>query len=81
MDDTFNKAQSILNRYEFMTQKCAEKYSENSDYQYAYKCGSLMSEIRILAYRYPQVAADLDWIVTRWEKTYVVDVLSNDAKV
>ena len=76
-----SKTRDILDRYERMIELKGEQYSLDGGSQYAYKYGSLISEIRILAYRYPQVADDLAETIERWEKQYVVDTLRNDAKV
>ena len=76
-----SKTRDILDRYERMLKLAAEKYSEDTGAQYAYMTGSLISEIRFLAYRYPQVADDIDGIIERREKQYVVDVLRTDANV
>lgn len=85
MDDfqeRFNEARSVLDRFEQMVRVAGKKWAPDEvDAQYAYMTGVLFSEIRMLAYRYPEVVEDLKRTAHSMEKQYVVDVLSTDAKV
>lgn len=80
--EPFEDTRSTLARFDAMMRVAAEKFAPNEiDAQYAYMTGMLMQEIRMLAYRYPEVADDIARTAHSLEKQYVVDVLSNDATV
>lgn len=86
MDDDFQTqfedTRSTLDRFDAMMRVAAQKFAPGEvDAQYAYMTGMLMQELRMLAYRYPDVANDIARTAASLEKQYVVDVLSNDATV